>query len=275
MSPLPFRAVALDMDGTLLDPSGRVTPAAAAAIRALAERGVRVVLASGRMTARVAPFIRELGLRLDLIAYNGAEVCAHGPDGWTPILARTLSAEARDAVFDLCRRHARFLNVYAGGKLHGYHPGGDYSHSLHYEAQTLAVYASKVDSLEALPREAILKLLVIDTPENRERLHREWEPLVAAHCQVLKSNPEYLEFVDLGTTKGSALAFWLARNGLRPDEMVALGDAENDLEMLRMAGLGIAMANATPGLKAAFPRISPWSHAEDGVARELARIFSL
>lgn len=263
------------MDGTLLDPDGRVSPASAAAIKALAARGVRVILASGRMTARVAPFIRELGLPLDLIAYNGAEVCAHGPDGWTPILSRTLSVPARDAVFDLCRRHGRFLNVYAGGKLHGYHAAGDFRHSRHYETQTLAVYASKVDRLEALPQEAILKLLVIDTPENRDRLHRDWEPLVGGHCELLKSNPEYLEFVAPGTTKASALAFWLERHGLAPEELVALGDAENDLEMLRLAGLGIAMANATPGLRAAFPRLSPWSHAEDGVARELARIFSL
>jgi hydroxymethylpyrimidine pyrophosphatase-like HAD family hydrolase len=92
---------------------------------------------------------------------------------------------------------------------------------------------------------------------------------------VLKSNPEYLEFVELGTSKGAALAFRLRRNGLSPMDLLAFGDAENDLEMLRMAGLGIAMANATPGLKAEFGRLSRWTHAEDGVAREPSALYSL
>ena len=263
------------MDGTLLDPTGRVSPASAAALRRLSTLGVRIILASGRMTARVVPYIRELGLDLDLIAYNGAEVREHREGDWQPVLARTLSDRARDAIFTLCRDHGHFLNVYSGGLLHGYHPAGDYRGGDFYAAQTLAEYAARSHRLESLPREGLFKLLVVETPETRDRLYREWEPGLRSHCQVLKSNPEYLEFVDLGTSKGSALAFWLRRNGLSPADLLAFGDAENDLDMLRMAGLGIAMANATPGLKAEFGRISSWSHAEDGVARELSALFSL
>lgn len=274
MPPLPYRALALDMDGTLLDPSGRITEGSSRALRDLVGRGVRIALATGRMTALALPFIRDLGLPLDLIAYNGAEVREWRNGDWPRILSRTLSDRTRDAVFDLCRRHGHFLNVYSGDLLHGYHPAGDYRHSLHYETQTLAVYASKADRLESLPKRDIQKLLVIETPEGRDRLHREWAPQLVSHCQVIKSNPEYLEFVSLGTSKASALSFWLERNGIEARELLAFGDAENDLEMLRLAGLGIAMANATPGLKAAFSRVSTWTHAEDGVARELRRIFS-
>lgn len=275
MPSLPYRAIALDLDGTLLDPSGAISVAAAEAIKKLMSRNIRVIVASGRMTARVIPFIRELGLPLDLVSYNGAELREYRVGDWVPIHSRIISNRTRKAVFGLCHDHGHFLNVYAGGKLHGYHPSGDYRHSAFYQAQTLAEYAEKVDRLEALPQEGILKLLVIETPENRDRLFREWEPDLRTHCQVLKSNPEYLEFVDLGTSKATALAFWLEKNGIAPTELVAFGDAENDLEMLRLAGLGIAMANSSQGLKAEYTRLSPWTNAEDGVARELARIFSL
>lgn len=263
------------MDGTLLDPSGRITPASASALRALAARGLKIILASGRMTARVIPFIRELGLPLDLVSFNGAEVREYRDGEWHPVLSRQISARTRDEVFALCRDRGHFLNVYSEGRLHGYHRSGDYRHGDFYASQTLAVYASRVSDLSRLPASSIQKLLVIESPENRDRLFREWLPLLSGHCQVLKSNPEYLEFVAQGTSKGSALGFWLERNGISPAELVAFGDAENDLEMLQLAGFGIAMANATPGLRSEFTRVSPWSHAEDGVARELTRLFGL
>lgn len=259
----------------MLDPEGRIPPATATALRRLYDLGVRIILASGRMSARVLPYIHELGLDLDLIAYNGAEVreCRNGE--WMPVLSRTLSDRTRDTVFALCRDHGHFLNVYAGGLLHGYHPAGDFRGGEFYAAQTRAEYAARGHRLEFLPKEGILKLLVVETPATRDRLYREWEPGLRTHCQVLKSNPEYLEFVDLGTSKGSALAFWLNRNGLSSGDLLAFGDAENDLDMLRMAGLGIAMANATPGLRAGYDRFSRWTHAEEGVARELATLYPL
>jgi Cof subfamily protein (haloacid dehalogenase superfamily) len=281
-SPLPpsfkslsFKALALDMDGTLLDPEARISPATAEALRALHHRGLRMLLATGRMTARALPYIQELGLPMDLIAYNGAEVKEFRNGAWPTVRARTLSARTRDAVFALSRERGLFLNVYVGGDLHAYHPSGDFRHCRLYESQTAAAYASKVDDHALLPQEGILKFLVVETPEERDRLYDEQRGPMSSHCDLLKSNPEYLEFVDRGITKGEALEFWLARNGMVPADLIAFGDAENDLEMLRLAGHGVAMANATPGLKAAFHRHSPWSHAEDGVARELSRLFGL
>ncbi len=266
------------MDGTLLDPDGRITPGAAEAMRALDALGVRMVLASGRMAARVTPYIRDLGLPLDVIAYNGAELSrwAGGePAGWEVLRTAMLPDSARDLVYARCRDGGHFLNVYAGGRLHGYHPHRDFRLADFYFGHTRAEYASKVGDLADLPRSGILKLLVVEAPENRDRLYAEWEPSLKEHCHVLKSNPEDLEFVDRDTSKGKAMSVWLEKNGLRPEDLLAFGDAENDLDLLRLAGLGIAMRNATPGLRSAYHRFSPWTHAEDGVARELRRIFSL
>jgi Cof subfamily protein (haloacid dehalogenase superfamily) len=227
------------------------------------------------MTARVIPYIRELGIPMDLVSYNGAEVRESRAGEWVPVRRVTVSERTRDAVFALARSRGLFLNVYAGDLLHAYHPEGDFRHCRIYEAQTAAAYASKVDDHSRLPQEGILKFLVVDTPEGRDRLYGEYHAAMSSHCDLLKSNPEYLEFVDRGISKGNALQFWLDRNGLSAADLLAFGDAENDLEMLKLAGLGIAMANATPGLKAAWKNLSAWSHAEDGVARELRRLFAL
>lgn len=273
--PLPFRAVALDMDGTLLDPEGRVTPAASDALRRLAALGVRIVLASGRMAPRVIPFADELGIPAAVVAYNGAEVWEKPGGVWRTIFTERISDTTRDEVYALCRARSLFLNVYSGGKLHGYHPSGDFSWSSHYEKYTQATYAAKSDRLQDLPAADIAKLLIIESPVNRDLLFDDLSGPFAAHCRVLKSNPEYLEFVSLTTSKGAALEFWLRAQGLSACDLLAFGDAENDLEMLTLAGLGIAMGNCTQGLRASYPRVSAWKHHEDGVARALASIFSL
>lgn len=258
-----------------MDPDGKVTAPTLSVLGRLAKGGLRILLASGRMTARVIPFAEAFGFPTGLITYNGAATLDGGPRAWTPIAVRELPGAARDAVFALCRDQGVFLNVYAAGRLHAYHPRGDFSWSRHYEFHSGATYAGKHDRLEELPTEGLEKLLVIATPEIRERLHSDWFPLLSAHCDLTKSNPEYLEFVAKGVSKGTALAAWLATNRIPPSELLAFGDAENDLEMLGLAGLGFAMANATPGLRAAWTRFTRYPHGEDGVARELCDLYGL
>ncbi|MEO6095458.1 MAG: HAD family hydrolase [Fibrobacteria bacterium] len=272
---IPYRAIALDLDGTLLGHHGRLGDRSVAVLRSLAERGIRIILASGRMTARVMPYVEQLAIPVDMVCYNGSEILTQGRSGWETLASRGLSPDAREAVYSLSRGNAVFLNVYSQGKLYGYHAGGDFTWSRHYETNSGALYAGKYADIETLPRDRIQKLLVIDTPARRDALHEDWSPLLSHLCVLTKSNPEYLEFLGKDVSKGSSLSIWLERNGIQPAELVAFGDAENDLEMLRLAGLGIAMANATPGVRSAFNRFSRWSNAEEGVARELATLFEL
>jgi Cof subfamily protein (haloacid dehalogenase superfamily) len=265
------------LDGTLLNGKGEMGARTAALLRLLAAKGLRIILASGRMTARVTPYADQLGVPVDLVTYNGSEVLAGGPGGWSTLSSRGLPPAASEAVYDLSRAHGVFMNVYHEGKLLGYHPQGDFSWSRHYEFHSGAAYAGKHTSLDSLPRQGIQKLLVIDTPARRDQWHEVWSPLLADRCVLTKSNPEYLEFLARDVSKGSALGIWLERNGLPASQLLAFGDAENDLEMLNLAGLGIAMANATPGVRAAYAkgRFSPWSNDEEGVALELAALFGL
>jgi len=274
-SPLPYRALALDLDGTLLDPDATITPLTLRILRELSGRGVQIVLASGRMTSRILPYAEELGIPLGIIAYNGAETLQGQNSSWRSLANRWISPQTRDAVYKLCRDEGIFLNVYADGKLHGYHPDGEFAPTLIYQSQTGAEYAGMHHCLDTLPQANIAKLLAVATPAHRDNLFEAWTPLLSRHCSLLKSNPEYLEFVAHGVSKGSALVSWLAARSLDQMTLAAFGDAENDLEMLNLAGYGVAMGNATPGLRAAFSRVSTFTHAEEGVARELTSLFGL
>lgn len=274
-STLPYRAVAMDLDGTLLNVSGQISDFTLKVLRALSAKEVKLIIASGRMTVRILPYAEAIGLPLTVIAYNGAETLEGQGKTWTSKEIRPISDKARDLVFELCRTRRRFLNVYADGKLYGYHPDAHFEPSSVYKSQTGASYSGFQHQLELLPQTNITKLLVVDTAENRNKLYKEWYPLLSPSCALVKSNPEYLEFVDIGINKGAALESWLKSSAISKEELVALGDAENDLEMLNLAGMGIGMANATPGLRSQFHRLSKWSHEENGVAQELKKLFNL
>ncbi len=270
-----IRALALDLDGTLLDPKGRLSPEAVRILRALAAKGINIILASGRMTARVIPYAEQVGVALTLVSYNGAETSEGQGSVWSRTAFSPLDSDSRETIFRLCRDEAVFLNVYSDGALYGYHPQGDFESSNFYSAQTGATYQAFFRDLDQLPREAIAKLLMIQAPENRDALYAAWSMKLTGKCALTKSNPEYVEVLSNGVSKGRALAEWLKRRSLDANQLLAFGDAENDLDMLRLAGIGYAMRNATPGLLRAFPKTTRLGNTQNGLARELDSLFGI
>ncbi len=286
----PLKAIAIDLDGTLLNSKGDISVATHAAIQRVLDMGLRLVLASGRMTTRITPFAERFKGQVSVISFNGAQILepnkfesmksepvdvkASNKKKWKTVYHRNMQIHSIQAVYELCERENLFLNVYRNDKLYAYHPQSDFAFSDFYSGYTLAEYTLKTNQLKALPIDNIVKLLVIETPARRNFYYDQIFATFKSHCAVLKSNPEYLEFIEKDLSKGTALEFWLASHGLQASELLAFGDAENDLDMLRLAGIGIAMANATAQVLAEYPRISKWHHDEDAIAKELALIFS-
>ncbi len=268
---LELKAVALDLDGTLLNPKGEISTDTLAYLKKRQAQGLQIILASGRMTPRIQPFAELIGPPITVIAYNGARVVHwNASREWQSHLAFQITPEIRRAVLDLCESENLFLNMYSQDRLMGYHPRGDYSGSLFYASQTGAVYEGCYSEKAATPSEGLAKLLVITTPERRESLFDQYQAQFAGLSNVIKSNPEYLEFMPLHVNKGAALEHWLKLQGIAPEQVAAFGDAENDLEMLRLVGHGIAVANASPGLKRDYARISAFAHDDNVIARELS-----
>ena len=89
---------------------------------------------------------------------------------------------------------------------------------------------------------------------------------------VVKSQPEFLEFFHAGVSKAKALASVTARFGIAMEETVAIGDADNDIPMLKAAGYAVAMGNGSTGAKSAAAWITD-DNEHDGVAKALSRLF--
>jgi HAD superfamily hydrolase (TIGR01484 family) len=172
-------------------------------------------------------------------------------------------------VIALCIKHFYFLNIYANDELHGFHVKGDYTFSQLYSNQTGAHYTQKIQHSANIPQDNINKLLIITAAQERDAIFDKVEPLYNSRANVFKSQPEYIEFTRQGVSKAHALGLWCDNKGIAPAEILAFGDAENDLEMLNFCGKGIIGTNATQGLKARFPNVSKWSNDQAMVAKEL------
>lgn len=265
MTSLP-RLVAIDLDGTLLDGHKRLTPRTIAAVRAVADAGVVCVIASGRMYRHsIKPYLVELGLSAPVIAYNGAVIVDGGTD--QILFERPVEPALAEPVLDWCAAEDRHLQCYFDDVLYCRRPN---RWSELYLARTGAEVVFREDLFEWVRGRASTKLLTIDEPPVIEALLPRWRERLDGQLYVTISEPEYLEFMDPGATKGWALRRICELLDIPPEETAAFGDSTNDLPLLEAAGHAVAMAGARPALLAAADTIAP-PHEEDGVAQVLER----
>jgi Cof subfamily protein (haloacid dehalogenase superfamily) len=262
-SPGPYQALAIDIDGTLVDRSLEITPRNLAALQGAMARGYRIILATGRMYRSALKYAKQIGTDEPLICYQGGVVRARSGE-----ILREWPVAPDDAVAALLLAHELNLHINL------YRDDVFYVEQLGWGARRYAEVAQIepviVPDLMELAREGSTKIVFVDQPE---RL-RELEPVIRARLEprarVTFSVPEFLEVVDAGVSKGAALAFVCERSGLDPAHLLAAGDAPNDVEMFRYAGFAVAPANAFPeALAHADATISP--PEEDGIAEMVER----
>ncbi len=240
---MAIRLVALDLDGTVLGPGTEIATELPGVLRQVAAAGVQVTLATGRMLRSAAGVQRRLGIEGPLLAYNGGAVRLTDGGGWS----QGVPLAAAHAIGRLCQERGYFLQCYLGDELFvsAADPRADA-----YAA--LAGVAYTVDPQAALfPERQPTKLLVIEPAERQPEVRAAVAGVAAGAVALSHSYPHYLEIVGAGVDKGVALARLAAALGLDAAAVMAVGDAENDLPMVTYAGVGVAVANASPALRAA------------------------
>lgn len=268
------RALALDLDGTLLNSDGQLSAENQLALKKLKEKGVEIILASGRMTPTILPFCHQLNFPLTVISYNGSKLLSYLPNSPAQVhISHHLSSEAIQEILNLCQNWGYFANIYENEDLYGYHVHEDYSFKEFYANQTGSIYKLTTNQLKELPTSNITKILIISPTGQRDAIYRQVSSTLKIPVQIIKSQPEYVEFTRLGVTKAKTLGEFLASKNIPSQECMAMGDAENDLEMLNYVGYGIAVKNASSGLKEKFQKISLYTNNENAVAQEILNYF--
>ncbi|QKW58576.1 sugar-phosphatase [Stenotrophomonas sp. NA06056] len=261
--------VAIDMDGTLLDPSHTLTPRVKQAIARARALGVHIVLTSGRPVPGLAPFLQELGIDGDddyCIACNGGLVQRIGPR--ETVAEYPLSFD--DFVY--CEQVAREIGVHfqALDAQRMYTPNQDISIYTVADSHLSRMPLSYRRVVDMDPGMSFIKLMMIDEPEVLDAAIARLPAALTERFAVLKSAPFFLEVFDRRAGKGPSLQKLAEHLGIDRANVMAIGDQENDLTMLQYAGTSVAMGNAIDAVKA-VARFETHSNADEGVARAIER----
>lgn len=278
---MPITLLALDLDGTLLDPRGHVSERNRLAIENAREQGVRVALVTGRRFRDSRPIALELGLDVPLISHNGA-LTKHAETLQTvSVLPLPLSA-ARDALSIGREAGADALlsdNHEGPGVLVYDHIRGDNSAAQRYVAWARRLHGSEeggkavqqVDSLEDYLDHDPIHLAFSggcnEMDQLEEILKNELGPKVKVlSTKYIEQDFTLLDILNPAASKGAGVAAAAAELGATQEEIMAVGDNFNDLEMLLFAGIGVVMSNAPAALKEIAGLHPTAANSEDGVA---------
>ncbi|NMA60932.1 MAG: HAD family phosphatase [Firmicutes bacterium] len=270
-----YRLVALDIDGTILTTEEELTPRTRRAIMRVRERGVPVVLATGRRLIRTLPWAQALGLTQPLIVHNGAVI-------YDQASGKILNQEE----IDLKVAHSiqqeletRFLNyvIYTGESAgeEVLAPSGTWQEPENLLLRYLGENAEFVDKVHL--QVAPVRISIVDRPQKVDPFYEVLTENYGDQVNAMLFGAERdkwrgIEIIPHNCSKGTGLAYLAESLKIPQASVVAIGDNVNDLEMILWAGLGVAMENGSPELKAQAKQIAP-SNDRDGVAEVLEELF--
>lgn len=259
-----YKLIVSDLDGTLLNAEHRLGSYTRDVLLDLQARGAEIVLASGRHHRDIRSLSSLLGGRGCLISSNGAAIHDRSGEAMSSraIDRSCLDFLLRDPLFD-----AVHINVYRQDDWLVQEPKPQL---LRYHQDS--GFAYRTVDFRDLDDSPVLKVFYYhDDVEHLRHIESRVRSILGDLVTTTYSLPIVLEVMAHGVSKGDALAQVLARLGVDAEEVIAFGDGPNDLEMLRYAGKGILVANASPTLRAQLPFLDVIGPNEDeAVARYLA-----
>ena len=271
-----YRLLALDVDGTLLDPAGELRPTVRDAVLAVQQHGLRVILCTGRRFRTALPLAQALQLAGPIVVHNGALV-KDAMSGQT--LQRQYMSAAMYLQAQLLLRQLSTPMAY----IDAFHENVDIitepverAHPFQQEyLQDNLAHCRIVDTLNISPTHGVVLMGIMADGQSLHALRPAIEQALGSqgrvHLLLNKSYQGYImEVLQAGVSKWQGLQSIAVQEGIAPEEIIAIGDDHNDLDMIRSAGLGIAMGNAVAEVQAAADVVTG-SNAEDGLVQALAR----
>jgi Cof subfamily protein (haloacid dehalogenase superfamily) len=238
LDPRAVRAVAMDLDRTILPEALELRPRLIDAVRAVAAAGVVPIVATGRMLRSSLPFALQLGVTAPLICYQGALIADPQTGQW--LRHEPMPVPLAREVIEACRKRDQHCNVYVDDELYVDELN---VYALEY-ARHAKLEAHAVGDLERWLTEPTTKIVVVGEPELLDALQIELRTQFRNRLFIAKSLPFFLEVAQPGVSKGSALEWVCDRISIEPAHVVSFGDGANDVELLRDAGFGVAIEGA-------------------------------
>lgn len=263
-----IKLLALDMDGTLLNSEKQLTSQQISAIQKAVDTGVKLVLCTGRMLTGVKPYVTQLGLQAKneyVIVNNGCST--HQTSDWKLVNARTLSPD--DIAYLATFLADTGLQLTLFDEEHYYVLDEEPNTYSRADAHLVFVEPTTLSLQEATQEHRkLFQAMFVGTSEAVDLFEKRHTQVLQQRFDVVRSQDVLLEILPKGANKATALQELAESLHILPEEIMAIGDANNDIEMLQFAGLSIAMGNAHQVIQSLANDITD-TNDQDGVAKAI------
>lgn len=260
---MTYKMIVLDLDDTLLRDDQTISKRTKVALMDAQEKGVKVVLASGRPTFGMTKIAEELSLAQYgsfILSFNGGKIInCHSNE---ELFSSTLSLENVKRIYDLSCREDVFIHTYVGDEIIT-EAENPYTT---IEAKLTGLPIKVVPSFIGGVPEPVVKILMVDNSDKLKQVEEKLQAELAEEFSVMRSKPYFLEFTEKGVTKGTSLDHLIQACGIKREEVIAIGDSYNDQAMIEFAGLGVAMGNSPDDIKEIADYVTD-TNMNDGVAK--------
>lgn len=236
-----IKFIATDIDGTILKHNYEFTPEVKDCIKRLTEYGIKVVLVTGRMNFATHHIMEELGLETPIVSYQSGLIKHKGET----LYEKNLQSNCAKEIIKWAKKNNIHINLYLNDELH---VEKDNIIIQRYVKQGISRYIIK--SFDEVKLEKINKMVLIDfEDENKVTIWKDYLQTKYPDLCIVKSTPHFCEVCHPEATKGHAVNFLKDYWGLKREEILTIGDQNNDIDLLKAGGIKVAMGNATEELK--------------------------
>jgi len=265
-----IKIVTIDLDGTLFDNVKNISKENIEAIKKCHELGVKIVIATGRPIEGVRPVLNRLGLTTDkdyAIIYNGSKVL--NVKTGELIFSSTISGKTVKELYNEANKYN--LNFHAFRKNEELiTPKHNQYTDVEATINQIEDIICDINSLD--DDEEFLKAMIVDSKENLDMMEKNIDPKFKNDYSMVRSATIFLEFLNKTSDKGKALYQLAKYLNVNIKDTMAIGDAGNDISMIKMAGIGVAMKNAFPEVLEIADFVT-LSNEESGVAYALNKFI--
>lgn len=266
---MAIKLVAIDIDGTLVDDHKRISAKTKDAIKRAKQKGVYIVLCTGRPVSGIQDYLNEL----DLLSSNDYAITYNGAQGENIgqkkiVFTNLLNQSDYQELLEISKQaHVRTQIVTADSKLYTTDANiSPYTVLDAFYTKMPLYYCQSSD----LPCMQAAKFMLVDEPQVIDAALKYFDSSVCQKYYTVRSEAWFFEFMHKKANKGQAVLELAQKLGIKASEVLALGDQNNDLTMIKLAGLGIAMGNANETVKKAADAITS-DNNHDGVAVALEK----
>lgn len=263
---MKYKMIALDIDDTLLNHQKIITPLTKRTLINAQEQGIKVVIASGRMSYGVRPYVKELKLE----SYGGFYMCFNGGlvfDSRHKVISKAyLDRKFLKPVCEIIKSTNIAPIVHRGDNLYS---NGTVNEYTRVETEAIGLPINAVDDFVSFVDWDIHKILLAGEPTELKKFEKPIKDAVSGEADVYFSAPWFLEVMPKEADKGKGLESICHRCGIAPSQVIACGDSYNDIPMIKTAGLGVSMANGVRELKEAADYVTHNDCDRDGAAEVL------